>query len=437
METKKKDNALYGGEIPEGWEIGPVASVVKKIISGVSVNGEERAITENEFGVLKVSSVSYDFFDPNEYKVINQKEIVKAKVNPEAGTVIMSRANTPELVGANVLITENYPNLFLSDKLWQIKVKSEKFDIVWFSYLLKLDVVKKTISGNATGSSKSMRNITQESFLLTPCILPPHPEQRAIAACLSTWDCAIQKTTHLIAQKELHKQWLMQQLLTGKKRLKGFDGAWKEVRMKDSFQFIKSYSIPRDGLSKSEIKDHIYCIHYGDIHAQYETVFLDFAAQEKIPKIIDKHFLVQKKDYLKNGDIVMADASEDHTGIGEAVEIINLERKIAVGGLHTIVLRDFVNATVPGFRAYLFASEKVRNELRKKATGTSVYSVTKSTLENLVITIPNLPEQTAIAHILQTADQELQLLKAKVEKIKEQKKGMMQVLLTGKKRLKI
>ena len=76
--------------------------------------------------------------------------------------------------------------------------------------------------------------------------------------------------------------------------------------------------------------------------------------------------------------------------------------------------------------------------MRKMATGTSVYSVTKSTLQNLSLKIPDsLKEQVAIAQVLQVADKEIQLLKAKTEKLREQKKGVMQVLLTGKKRLKI
>lgn len=93
--------------------------------------------------------------------------------------------------------------------------------------------------------------------------------------------------------------------------------------------------------------------------------------------------------------------------------------------------------TVKKFRAYLFASEVVRNELRSKATGTSVYSVTKTTLETLSFLLPELKEQSKIAQVLQNADLEIQLLKNKMEKLKEQKKGLMQVLLTGKKRLKI
>ena len=85
----------------------------------------------------------------------------------------------------------------------------------------------------------------------------------------------------------------------------------------------------------------------------------------------------------------------------------------------------------------LFNGETVLNALRKVATGSSVYGISKTNVELLKIKIPSLEEQTAIAAVLQTADKEIQLLKAKAEQLKEQKKGLMQVLLTGKKRLKI
>lgn len=278
-------------------------------------------------------------------------------------------------------------------------------------------------------------NLNTELIGIENIYFPPLPEQKAIASCLSTWDEAIKKSSQLIAQKELRKKWLMQQLLTGKKRLKGFSGEWKSVLLSQCFQFIKSYSISRDGLSSDE--GEVYCIHYGDIHAYYETDVLDFQKQSNIPLILDKQLFINKNDYLKDGDVIMADVSEDYDGVGETVIVHNLEDKKAIGGLHTFVLRDFSGETALNFRAYLFASENVKNQLRRKATGSSVYGISKTTLNALVLFLPSFEEQTAIANILQTADKEIEFLKSKLWQLKEQKKGLMQVLLTGKKRLKI
>lgn len=270
---------------------------------------------------------------------------------------------------------------------------------------------------------------------------PPLHEQKVIAQILRTADAGIHTTEKLIAKKILRKKWLMQQLLTGKKRLLNdelgmMNNEWKPIRIGDVFKFIKSYSISREGLQVDH-KGSVFCIHYGDIHAKYDSSFLDFDIQSNIPQLIDAIISIEEGNYLKDGDIVMADASEDYEGVGAAVEVKNLNGRKAIGGLHTLVLRGDNRTISPDFSAYFFSSEKVRNMLRKYATGTSVYSVTKTQIHNLSFLIPNsLKEQTAIAQVLQAADKEISLLKVKAEKLREQKKGLMQQLLTGKKRLK-
>lgn len=321
-----------------------------------------------------------------------------------------------------------------SSEVWVLNSKNKKCSN---DFLFRLIQHNHFIQVANVSSGSKMPRADWNYVSSFPFPLPPLPEQTAIANLLSTWDKAIQTTTALITQKQNRKKWLMQKLLTGKKRLKGFKEKWTKIDLEKYFIFIKSYSISRDGLFHSNSHNSIHCIHYGDIHSFYEGEFLDFSKQQNIPQIIAAKQIVNKKDYLKDGDVIIADASEDYEGVGEAVEVVNIKNKQAVGGLHTIVLRDIKNATAPRFRAYLFASEVVRNELRKKATGTSVYSVTKTTLQTLILNIPPIEEQTAIANVLQAADKEIQTLQSKLDKVKEQKKGLMQVLLTGKKRLKI
>ncbi|HBX52378.1 MAG: hypothetical protein A2275_06095 [Bacteroidetes bacterium RIFOXYA12_FULL_35_11] len=309
----------------------------------------------------------------------------------------------------------------------------------WFFYFFNQRELTPFLTRQGAGRYK----LTKDALSKMPCILPPLTEQKLITSLLSTWDKAINNCQLLIINCQLKKKWLMQNLLTGKKRLLRdelgiISDEWKTIKLGDVFKFIKTYSISREGLTKLNNNNSVYCIHYGDIHAFYENDFLDFSTQQRIPQLIDESQLIDEKDYLKEGDIIMADASEDYEGVGEVVEVVNLENKIAVGGLHTIVLRGNSEIITNRFCGYFFSSEAVRNALRKVATGTSVYSVTKTQIHNLSFIIPNsLKEQTAIAKVLQAADKEIQLLKTKTEKLKEQKKGLMQQLLTGKKRLTV
>ena len=415
------------GLIPDDWQVREMTDICDKITDGTH---DTPIPTEEGIPFLTAIHVKEDLIDfascyflPEE----THREIYR-RCNPQKNDVLM--VNIGAGVATTALVKVDYE--FSLKNVALLKPDCKKIIGSYLNYyqiFFKPKLTQSLLNGGAQ-PFLSLKQIQKLNI-----VLPPLPEQCAISAFLNTWDNAISKVQALLAQKELRKKWLMQNLLTGKKRLKGYSEVWKEIKLENSFKFIKSYSISREGLSNNE--GNIYCIHYGDIHAYYETDFLDFTRQKNIPIIIDKKAITNEKDYLKEGDVIIADASEDYEGVGEAVTVFNIEDKIAVGGLHTIVLRDFAGETTNEFRAYLFASEKVRNELRKKATGTSVYSVTKTTLESLILNLPSIDEQTAIAKVLQAADNEIQLLKTKVDKLKEQKKGLMQVLLTGKKRLKI
>ncbi len=295
------------------------------------------------------------------------------------------------------------------------------------------NIVNKILS-LTTGST--FPNIDSQSLKKIKVSLPPLSEQKAIAHILSLMDTAITKNNLLIEKKLLQKKWLMQMLLTGKKRLKGFSGKWNEYHIGDVFEFVKSYSHSRDNLTYDSAEGSIYNIHYGDIHAVFENDVLDLKTEKRIPFL--KEDFVAEFEFLKDGDIIIADASEDYEGVGESIEIKNIGNKKVIAGLHTIVLRDNSSSkTADDFRAFLFNGESVLNSLRKVATGISVYGISKSNLASVKVSLPTKEEQTAIAQILQAADKEIQLLKTKTNKLKEKKKGLMQVLLTGKKRLKL
>jgi type I restriction enzyme, S subunit len=103
--------------IPEGWQVGKIKDLVKSLDAGVSVNSEDRSIQNGEIGILKVSAVSYGQFLPSEHKVALTEEHHRLTIYPKKNCILISRANTPYLVGASVYIDRDYPNLFLPDKL--------------------------------------------------------------------------------------------------------------------------------------------------------------------------------------------------------------------------------------------------------------------------------------------------------------------------------
>lgn len=210
---------------------------------------------------------------------------------------------------------------------------------------------------------------------------------------------------------------------------------WDVERFDNVFELFSTNSFSRDNLTYEETENNIQNIHYGDIHSKFESEILDCSI-ECLPYIKDDLILNQKFNYLKDGDLVITDASEDYEGVGECIEVKNIGTKKIVSGLHTFLARDNSNKTVQGFRTYIFNNPKVSIELKKIATGISVFSISKSELKKLKIPVPPIPEQQKIADILSTWDKAIDNCKGIVDNLKNRNNGLSQQLLTGKMRVK-
>ena len=210
---------------------------------------------------------------------------------------------------------------------------------------------------------------------------------------------------------------------------------WRKIPVGNIFSFIKTYAISRENLSTGIVfANDIGNIHYGDIHSTYTSTNIDLSKTE-IPLIKDKNFKFKKEELLKDGDIIMADASEDYEGISVTISVHGIGNKKVVGGLHTYVLRDEKGITDEYYRQYIFRNPKIRNKLQKIANGVSVYGVSKTTLAKVLLPMPSLLEQKRIVSVFETWDKSIENLNTKIEIKKQIKKGLMQDLLNDKKRL--
>ncbi|HET8962880.1 MAG TPA: restriction endonuclease subunit S [Chitinophagales bacterium] len=206
---------------------------------------------------------------------------------------------------------------------------------------------------------------------------------------------------------------------------------WSTPTISEVFQFLRTTSFSRNQMNYDEI-DGVHCIHYGDIHATYRRPILDFNENSEIPKINKDVELSSNIDLLEDGDLIIADASEDYEGIGTAIELTNLNGKEVLSGLHTFAFRDDKGKTVRGFRTYLFRNPQVKKALKTIATGSKVYGVSKGNLEKFRIVLPTPPEQQKIAKIFSTWDTAITTQEQLITAKETFKKGLMQVLLTGK-----
>lgn len=216
--TEFKDSEL--GKIPAHWNIGVIADYVSALRSGVSVNAEDRVHGEDELGVLKVSCVVRGEFYPNCHKAVLPEERARVAEPVLQGRIIVSRANTPALVGESAYVDSAWPNLFLPDKLWQIEPSERPHSVKWLAFYLQSPFVRQEISKAATGTSGSMKNISKSAFLGIRMPLVPLAEQERIAAILSGVTSKIEALNSKQSNFQTLKRGLMQKLLTGEWRVK-------------------------------------------------------------------------------------------------------------------------------------------------------------------------------------------------------------------------
>ena len=125
------------GIIPQGWSIRRIGDEIDSLNSGVSVNSQEGDVSSNNPGVLKTSSVSKGKFIPSESKRIIKRDLSRVKLNPKYDSLIISRMNTPDLVGECGYVDRDYPFLFIPDRLWQTNFKQNStMNCKWLSYVL-------------------------------------------------------------------------------------------------------------------------------------------------------------------------------------------------------------------------------------------------------------------------------------------------------------
>ena len=197
-----------GSSVPEirfkgftdAWEQRKLGELLKTITTGKSVNSDDGAVAVGDIGILKTSCVSYDRFNPYESKPVVKDELQSVKCAVEKDSVIVSRMNTPERVGACGYVSTDFPNLFLPDRLWKLKFQ-DNVDAYFVYMMLVSSVYKEKITSMASGTSGSMYNIPKETFLNLQLVVPVQTsEQRKIGQVLRQLNDLI--TLH---QRELEK----------------------------------------------------------------------------------------------------------------------------------------------------------------------------------------------------------------------------------------
>lgn len=391
-------------EVPEGWEL----SLLDKLTQRGSGHTPDKAFESYYNGGIKWISLADSSRLDNGLIFETESEISElgikkssAVVHP-AGTVLMSRdagVGKSAVMGLDMAVSQHFI-------VW--RCKKNVLDN-WFLYYW-LQFRKGYFERQAVGST--IKTIGLPLFKKLKIPHPQFTEQRAIAKVLGTIDQTIQRTEALIAQKELRKKWLMQNLLTGKKRLKGFEGEWREIKFGS---FLKESRIRGNtGLEAKKITVKLYG---KGVYSKDEKILGSANTQYYIRK--SGQFIYSKLDFL-NG----------------AFGVVPKELNYFESTLDLPCFDVFEDRVNKVFLLYFVSREGFYKRYDDGAIGgRKAKRIQVNEFLNIKPKLPSIKEQTSIAQVLQTADQEIKLLKTKAEKLREQKKGIMQVLLTGKVRV--
>jgi len=407
-----KDSPL--GIIPEEWEVRKLGDISKITSGSTPLRSNVSYYINGNIPWVKTKDLNNSILISTEENIteIALKE-TSLKILP-IGTILVAMYGGFNQIGRTGLLKIKAT---INQALAALLIDKEKahnfFVLNWLNSKVKL-------WEKYAASSRKDPNITSHDIAIFPILIPPLPEQEKIAEVLSTWDKAIEKQSRLIEKLELRKKGLMQQLLTGKKRLPGFSSKWKTIKLGD--------------ISKRIVRRNIneQCTNVVTISAQKGFIRqTDFFNKKVASETIENYYLVKRNEFCYNKSYSNGFPMGAIKRLKEFDQAVVTTLYICFAVQEERISVDFIEQY---FSLGLLnrGLMKIANE-GGRAHG--LLNVTPNDFFNINLNLPPIDEQKAISSILFNAYNEVVLAKNKIKSLQEQKKGLMQVLLTGKKRI--
>ncbi len=420
-ETKKGFQKTKVGWIPEDWFVTDLLSSTSYTKGCAFKSKDYNSIGTRIIRVSDTSATSIKEVNPIFVDNTNG-EYDKWKLN-EFDLVFTTVGSRPpmydSMVGKVIQISKKHKGSLLNQNAVKITGKHEKVNPQFLFNQFKgkryLNFIETIVRGNANQVSITLEDLFSYSFAL-----PPLPEQQKIAQILSTWDKAIEKTQNLIEQLKKRKKGLMQQLLTGKTRLKGFSGEWKEVKLDDVATRLTDKNV--------ELNDNVVTISAQRGFVKQEDFFKKRVASDTL----SGYYLIKKGQFAYNKSY------SNGYPMGAFKRLDSLDKAVVTTLYICFELKNNVDSDF--MVNYFEGGLMIRNLMKIAQEGGRAHGLLNIALNDffsLKMTIPSLDEQQAIAKVLTTADKEIKAQETYLQQLQDQKKGLMQQLLTGQKRVKV
>jgi type I restriction enzyme S subunit len=402
---KTKETAI--GELPVDWAVVPFGEVVKDSQYGLSVP----ASAEGRIPMLRMSNIDEGKLVLSDLVLINltDRELKSYRLND--GDLLFNRTNSPDLVGKTALFRGS-GDFVCASYIVRFQLRRDLVDPRFVCYLFNTWHSQRTFHQLAT-KAVAQANINptalQKTFWLP---LPPLDEQCSMANVLETWDAGIERLTSLVAAKQERTRGLMQQLLTGRKRFKGFKARqWQVFKLGELF--TERVDIGRDDLPLVSITGQ------NGVVPRDSLTKRDTSSEDK-----SKYLRIAPGDIGYNTMRMWQGVS----GLSKLEGIVSPAYTICVP-----------SKRIDGqFAAYLFKHLPVVHLFRRHSQGLvdDTLALKFPNFAQIHVRIPEVAEQRRIATVLETCDHEIELLQKQLAALREQKRGLMQKLLTGEVRVK-
>ncbi|AXI38298.1 hypothetical protein CX649_00740 [Bacillaceae bacterium ZC4] len=414
-EIKERIDKIKRGEMPDGYKTSKIGVIpedwdVKHLEDISNINPRKEVLDENDtVSFISMSDVSDDArlisYQPRLYK-----EVFKGFTSFRDGDVLVAKI-TPCFENGKGALVDNLINKtgFGSTEFHVLRSKKNG-DELFIYYHTVTDRFRKIGEKNMTGTAGQKRISTDfvKGFLI------PYPrndiERKKIASILSTWDKAIELKEKLIEQKKQQKKGLMQKLLTGEVRLPGFKDKWKTMLMSNCIDIMNGFPFKSEYFNEENIG--IPLIRVRDIKAKEITTYYSGEFSN---------------DYIiKRGDVIVGMDGEFNVTMWDKSE----------GLLNQRVMKIIPKVGYDLYFIYQLLIPKLK-KIEQLTPSTTVKHLSNKDVYGLKVKMPSFDEQKAIGKVLLCSDKEISLLESELEILKKQKKGLMQLLLTGKVRVKV
>ena len=402
--------------VPNGWKTLSLGEITKEKISygivqaGPHVeDGVPYIKSSNVGGEIKIEDLqrtSSEIHHKYRRSAVHPNDIVFSL----RGNIGRTSIVPPELLEAN--LTQGTARISVNTK--------NETNFIYYS-LASTPILNRI---NSLSKGSTFKEISLEELRKVKLPIPPLSEQQKIAKILSTWDNAISTTERLIDNSTQQKKALMQQLLTGKKRLldesgKPFAGEWESRLFKNILKLDRGSS-PRPIVKyMTDSEDGVNWIKIGDTKG--EGLYIN-STKERITKEG-----AEKSRKVFKGEVVLSNSMS----YGKPY-ILNIDGYIHDGWF---VIRKFEKNIDVNFLIQILSSELIQRQYKRLAAGGVVSNISSELVYAVKINLPSIPEQQKIATVLTNADKEIELLEQQLADLQQEKKALMQVLLTGKKRV--